>query len=192
MIAMLYEKLMVRLCLWLASKCQLRRITREDDSPYLDRYYLFGNEPKYFPEPIKPRLGWLPWTFFLHRFRDSDTDEELHNHPWDASASLILAGGYVEERLVTKYRPAPSLALSFEAVEEPYQVVEKRDLGPLRINFIGKDDFHRVTLKGEEAWTVFVTGKKAQSWGFKHPKDGAYVPWREHLARRKAKAEGKA
>lgn len=181
------ESLIVRMCLWVAKRCQLRSITRDDESPYLDRYYLFGSVPKYFPEEIKPRLSWLPWTFFLHHFRDSDRDVELHNHPWSRSVSFVLAGGYVEERMrnlgETFYRHPKHGTATFTSFEITQRVVK-----PLRINVIKSDDFHRVTLmNGRDAWTLFVTGHKAQTWVFWSPITGEYVPWREHLARRKEK-----
>jgi hypothetical protein len=80
----------------------VRHITREDAVPYLDRYYLLGDMGglKYFGT-CKPRwwqhlTTWMPCVY-VHRFLADDQDDELHNHPWEAT-SLILAGGYREER----------------------------------------------------------------------------------------------
>src|ERR1700761_128148 len=105
-----------RLLTWFVDFAKLphRCITRDDGMPYLHRWYLFG-EPgglKYFEEGQREMRWWqrplarlLPCTY-LHRFVSSDTDEELHNPPWEAT-SLILAGGYREERCVDRRRLDP-------------------------------------------------------------------------------------
>lgn len=223
----LLESLLRRACEWFAAHqtFPLREITRgvpPNEEPYLDRYYLFGRKPAYFPEqckyckrpmevtsasggpakqrvcaergdlgrfadrmmeglgvaeelcepiPFPERLSFLP-TVFLHHFRDSD-QEELHNHPWEKALSFILVGGYAEERCV--YRDTDSI------------VTEFRDVHPFSFNTIRKDDYHRVTLFGHDAWTLFITGEKAQSWGFLSKKNGDVIPWRQYRAWKEAK-----
>ena len=73
------------------------------DRPYLDRYFAAGWSP------VRKRPG--P-AIYLHHFLSSDPQVAVHSHPWDWSASLILAGGYREERctgdgdrLVREYHP---------------------------------------------------------------------------------------
>lgn len=56
---------------------------RVNDEPYLERYYLFLKDRKYFP-----------FNIFLHKFLKGDPDD-LHDHPWPY-ATLILKGGYWE------------------------------------------------------------------------------------------------
>ena len=56
---------------------------RQDQEPYLERYYLFLKEREDFP-----------FNIFLHRFLKSDPDD-LHNHPW-SYRTIILWGGYWE------------------------------------------------------------------------------------------------
>lgn len=144
----------------------LRPITRGgDEAPYLDRYYVIGKPPVNFPSELKPQLGWLPFTVFLHHFLASDEEEELHNHPWDVSYSLILAGGYREER-----------KLEFESKTAWYQYRAGN------INTLSSNDFHRVVLTEKDAWTLFITGKKTQSWEFWSPKKDEYVNWKEYRA----------
>tara|TARA_B110000977_G_C11062515_1_gene486523 strand:+ start:638 stop:1087 length:450 start_codon:yes stop_codon:yes gene_type:complete len=58
---------------------------REDNEPYLERYYVFLKDRKNFP-----------FNVFIHKFLKSDPDD-LHNHPWEYR-TLILAGGYWEHR----------------------------------------------------------------------------------------------
>lgn len=99
-------------------------------APYLERYSLAPD-------------------VYLHRFIGSDEAGLFHNHPWDESASLMLWGGYVEERLDV-------------AANE----VTRRRYDPGSVNTIGPDDYHRVDLVDEEAWTLFLAGRPNQSWGF--------------------------
>jgi hypothetical protein len=103
---------------------------------------------------------------FLHRFLASDDDDALHNHPWDWAVSLILAGGYREQRL------------------GPDQVVWERNFMPGRLNFLRANSFHRVDLLEDDCWTLFITGPKAQSWGFLDLATREFLPWREHIRRR--------
>ncbi len=176
----LIEALLERVCIWISKRCQLRRITREDSTPYLDRYYLFGDPGalKYFPEDqrelrgIQKLLTRLPCVY-LHHFRASDSDDFPHNHPWCAT-SLILIGGYRETRLVDGFQN---------------KVFSSRDYLPGQINRLTEDTFHRVDLFGDErpCWTLLVLGKKVQSWGFQNPKTGEFVGWREHAARKAAR-----
>ena len=78
---------------------------REDEEPYLERFYIFLKDRKNFP-----------FNVFLHRFLKSDPDD-LHDHPWDFR-TLILYGGYWEYTengkfwrgpLTYRYMPASTL-----------------------------------------------------------------------------------
>ena len=64
---------------------------REDNDPYLERYYIF----------LKDR-SWFPFNMFVHKFLKSDPDD-LHDHPWPY-CTIILRGGYWE---YTKFSPIP-------------------------------------------------------------------------------------
>jgi len=75
-------KLVARGLAALASRLPHRMIHAGDPTDvYLARYYLAGHEPKYFDTPVRPRLAFLPFTIFLHHFRRSDADRQLHSHP---------------------------------------------------------------------------------------------------------------
>lgn len=141
----------------LAKRLPLRRVINRDHDPYLSRYTLH--------ECVDG--GHV----YLHYFHRGDADHELHNHPW-AGTSVILSGGYVEER------------------REPdgaggYRIVE-RMFGPGGVNIVEPDTFHRIDLidpvKG--CWTLFSTSKRVQSWGFWDRNSGVFTPWREMLAAR--------
>ena len=161
---------------WLAGHLPQPRVIydRAGCSPYLSRYYLIGapfmtegsepidrlGSPK--PEAISPRgLG-----LYLHRFHQSDDDIALHNHPWKWARSLILAGGYWEER------------------RDEDRVTVRRILRKpgawLRIN---QDDFHRVDLLERDSWSLFIAGPKTSSWSFWNRVTGETVHWREFIRR---------
>lgn len=121
---------------------RIQRITGYgEEDLYLNRWRLF--ESKHFG--VK-----------LHQFVRSDSDAELHNHPWDWAASLILAGGYSEERRV----------VSSSDNGRWHDTVQQRFFLPFSLNFLRANTFHRVDLLEEDCWTIFVTGPKVQSWGF--------------------------
>ena len=56
---------------------------RDDNEPYLERYYLFLKDRKSFAFNVT-----------LHRILKSDLDD-LHDHPWPW-VTVILQGGYRE------------------------------------------------------------------------------------------------
>lgn len=158
-----------RIINWAAKRRPLRSIAIDGDE-YLRRYYVCGRFlPDYFNG--KPLLGFLPFTVYLHHFIRPDRDRELHNHPWDQSISVILTGGYDEERLYGHTFDGETVA-GGEVLEEDY--------GPGAINVIDANDFHRVSaLKADvETWTLFITGRKTQTWGFRL-NDGKFVHWRK-------------
>lgn len=149
----------------------LERITRNlrcrviagtDGEPYLLRYYLWGWTP-WKPKGSKV-ISWLPGAM-LHQFVRGDEDLELHNHPWKWAFSIILAGGYREERMVD------GKVFTFK-------------VRPGSINIIRDNDFHRVDLFEEDCWTLFITGPKAQSWGFMDRITREFTPWREFIAKK--------
>jgi len=173
---------MRRLLLWVASHLRAPRVILDIfGEPYLSRYYLLpwqrprmpdGSEP--FDEFGNPREGvvWpralLPGVY-LHHFHKGDTDRETHSHPWVWALSLILTGGYREERLVSS--------------DGKRCRVTVRTVKPGMFNFIRATDFHRVDLLDGEAWSLFIVGPKTGGWGFK-ALDGTFTHWREFLARK--------
>jgi hypothetical protein len=93
---------------------------------------------------------------YIHRFVASDPDRGLHDHPWGWSVSLVLVGGYREIRKTGA-----------------------RTLKPWRLNLIRGTDFHRILIdEGQEAWTLFLHGRRTKGWGFL--RDGKYKPFSKH------------
>ena len=77
----------------------------------MERYYLFGA---------------LGWHAYLHRFVNSDPDRGLHDHPWNRAVSLVLTGGYDEQR---------------PTAGDPGRI-SVRTIRPFRFNFLRGDDFY--------------------------------------------------
>ena len=125
-------------CVTLARTLAVQHIGRSD-APYLDRYFAAGWSP------TNKRSG--P-AVFLHHFVASDSDDAVHSHPWGWSASVILVGGYREERCdsdgqmtVTEYLPGS-------------------------INVLKADDKHRIDLLAKDCWSVFLAGNFEKPWEF--------------------------
>jgi hypothetical protein len=121
-----------------------------------------------------PLFGWrsdrpsrAPFSLYLHRFMLPDQDTATHSHPWSFAVSLVLAGGYTEERLVA-------------GVER----LVTRHVRPGRFNFITGRTFHRVSqLHGPETWSVILLRLRRGGWGFHVPGRG-FVPWKQRRAER--------
>ncbi len=98
---------------------------------------------------------------FLHHFVASDAPTEFHDHPWSWGVSIVLRGGYTEERRRRDDR-----------------TVTRRWLGPGRFNLLLPGVFHRVELRERRpAWTVFIHGPKVREWGFLDSMTGAFRFW---------------
>jgi hypothetical protein len=173
--------LMRRALAWLTKRIDPPRvITDREGTPYLSRYYLWPKIPKApdgspgFDETGSPKPGTFDrdrdrsFALYLHHFHRGDGDAELHNHPWKTSFSLILAGGYLEER----------------RLRGTARVI-RRVLHPGDFNVIESDDFHRVELLEKDAWTLFLAGSRSQSWGFWNRVTTIYTPWREFVERKR-------
>ena len=110
---------------------------------YLERYAIFRH-PKF--------------SVYLHRFSASDLYRNLHDHPWNWAASLVLSGFYVEKRLATDV--AQTRFVNF-------------------FNVIRGDTFHRIVLpfNKKPVWTLFIHGPRTKQWGFL--RDGKYVVYED-------------
>jgi hypothetical protein len=127
-------------CERLAGTLGVQRIAPRG-TPYLDRFFAAGWSPG------ARRSG--P-AIFLHHFLASDPSVEVHSHPWDWSASLILTGGYREERCV-------GTGVDHRRV---------REYRPGDVNVLTATDRHRVDLLSGDCWTLFLAGSFQQPWTF--------------------------
>jgi hypothetical protein len=135
-----------------AARFPKKVIPRPDGEPYLVRYYLLGREDR-------------PYNLFLHLFVSGDAEPELHSHPWETSVSLILTGGYIEERRFGSR-------------------VVTRPVLPFSLNFIKGEDYHRVDLLKDRAWTLFFAMKPRRTWYFWDRNTKKLTWWLEHINRR--------
>lgn len=125
---------------------------------YLTRYSVREQKP----------TGGGGWRVYLHRFWSGD--QEVHDHPWSWSFSVILWGSYTETY-------ADLIPNPWQGPGEPAEV-----LGPLRtrrvrwFNWIGRKRFHQITELHPGpggVWTLFFSGPRhGQSWGFWVPGRG--------------------
>lgn len=125
-----------------------------DRTPYLSKYCI--------AEPLRQDTADDSGKIYLNHFHRGDEDQELHNHPWERSLSLILLNGYEEER-----RNVDGVA---RVTRCPGDIVEITD-----------QTFHRVDTPFGEAWTLFFTGKYSRSWHFWNRKSHILTPWRDFL-----------
>ena len=87
----------------------------------------------------------------LHHLADRDRDRHLHDHPWDFR-TFVLTGGYTEE-LITG---------------------DHVDLLAGQTSGKRAQDFHRITEVQSNTWTLFVTWRWRNDWGFLV--DGRKIP----------------
>ena len=127
---------------------------RVNNEPYLERYYIFLKDRK-----------WFPFNVFIHKFLKSDPDD-VHDHPWPY-ATLILKGGYWEW--------IPQFNSLGQKIGE---IATWRGAGHFRI--CSATSFHRIELDPSiTAWTLFMPGPQQREWGFLNK--GRWVQWEKYL-----------
>lgn len=164
----------LRLLRWVSAHLSGYAIRGEDGSVYLWRFSVIGYEWR------------LPCALFLHRFVRPDNEERgvLHTHPWKWSVSLVLSGGYTEERINREFAAGPLASRFADAAwRRRFKVWHLRRVLPWRLNVFRAGSAHRIAELHGECWTLFLVGPKAGSWGFLVPGRG-FVPWRERCAER--------
>jgi hypothetical protein len=147
---------------WLEQRGRKRIVMdRVNDEPYLERYYVFLKDRKYFP-----------FNIFLHKFLKSDPDD-VHDHPWPY-ATLILKGGYYE------WTP--------EFDSAGVKVGEVRHWrGPGHFRICSSTSYHRIELASDvECWTLFMPGPQRRDWGFLTGR--GWVQHEQYLIERAARA----
>jgi len=143
---------------------------------YMGRWWVFN--PYHDEEGNDIERNWLMRNVLpslrIHHIRRPDADRHLHNHPWNAQR-IVLRGWYTE--VCDSFFPQ-NAGDPLEAVTLTCQrTLKAGDTAPLRCG-----EFHRVAEVSEGGcWTLFITGRKRGSWGFKLD-DGTFVHWREYLA----------
>lgn len=151
---------------------------------YMDRWWLFGfynvsrnkdNPVKWIPLRKRSRLyHWITdrIAIRLHHILRSDADRHMHDHPaWNVS--IVLRGGYYE---LMPTRPDGGDWHEGQEVEDFTSVWR----GPGSVVFRRASSRHRLVIPyGMTCLSVFILGRKSQSWGF-YTRAGK-VGWREYL-----------
>lgn len=134
------------------SRIQWRRMTlrRADGDVYLDRWGIGA-----------PKVG----AIFLHRMEAPDPGVDLHDHPW-TFISIVLAGGYIEERAHTRIACARAHAAErWPAPNRLRGTTEYRRRWSIRRMRL--DECHRVTeLLRRRSWSLVICGPVHRPWGF--------------------------
>lgn len=109
------------------------RLRRPDGKVFLERW---GWECKWFG-------------VFLHHMQAPDPGRDLHDHPW-WFGSVILRGGYVEKRALTRDPGAWRHTM--------------RRKGTWRV--LRRDECHTIIKLLDDTWTLVVHGPRRGTWGF--------------------------
>ena len=140
---------------------------REDNEPYLERYYIF----------LKDRVS-FPFNIFIHNFKKGDDETDLHDHPW-GYFTLILSGGYWEYF----YDDIPLLINGEQDLYE-YKKIQKKWRGQGFWQIKNNNYSHRIELADDKhCITLFIPFKKMKDWGFwkvVKKDDNKYLKWLYH------------
>jgi hypothetical protein len=144
---------------------------------YMRRRYLWGaptmpDGSSPFDEfgAVRPEAGRTTGTqCFKHTIEASDDRSAIHNHPWQWGVSLILAGGYIEERYYDDVRDAIKAGAACNGKMSRYADgwIVRRRLSRGDVLRLTGDTFHRVELiDNKPAHTLFLAGPIKSGWGF--------------------------
>jgi hypothetical protein len=111
-------------------------------------------------------VAWLLQRFDIavriHQILRSDNTRHPHDHPWPYM-TVVLKNGYTEVRF-----------------DSSGNEIGRKWHGPGSIMFRPANSWHLLVLpKGQDAWTLFITFRKKQTWGFNV--DGQKIKWTEYL-----------
>lgn len=135
-----------------------------EDPSYMERYWVFNPYQRANNQQAESKYKWFPWNIRVHWIKRADRELHLHDHPWHAR-TIILKGGYVEERLLPFHLGAGS-----------EQFIRTRG----DTATIGYEQYHRITnVTDGGTWTLFISSKYQGIWGFLV--DGVKVPFKEYL-----------
>lgn len=147
---------------------------------YMGRWWLFN---PYDPVSGERRFWLFPWSIRIHHIMREDADRDLHDHPWNAR-TIILRGGYIEERLLAADDPAlqsmlmsaAAQGMSFDAAFQATEYIERRPGETAQLSY---GEFHRIdSVAVGGAITLFITSPYKGTWGFLV--NGVKVPWRTY------------
>lgn len=137
------------------------------ENPYLERWFIKREGG------LEPREDARSCNVFLHRFRRSDDDRALHDHPW-ANISILLSGSYAE--VVPGAERGGEERMLVGERGEPLRVLRRRAGS---IVFRRAEQAHRLIIDEGDCWSLFITGRKTREWGFHCP--NGWVHWRDFV-----------
>lgn len=150
--------MMQRLCQWLSRRLRVTEqghLLHADGSLYMGRWEFF-----------RSRLFWPR----LHYIATPDLDRHLHDHP-ASFFSLVLAGGYAEERPAT-IDPCFRPDVGKEATIKSWR-------GPGSFAFRRACDRHKISYVLPNTYTLFIFfGGKQHWWGFYTP--AGKIFWKDY------------
>lgn len=114
----------------------------------------------------------------LHHICTEDQDRHLHDHPF-SFGSLVLTGGYIEARPVT--RSPCFLGADLETLDLlpfPYEEVRQELRKAGSFAYRHACDRHRIVWVQENTWTLVFAGPLRQWWGFYTEK--GKIHWRDY------------
>lgn len=147
--------------------CVRSRVYREghlmhaDGSLYMGRWRLFETR-------------WI--SARLHYIASDDADRVLHDHPWNFM-SLVLSGGYIEQRPIT-VEPCFPLLRNGQRADWEAVTLHPRTAGS--VAFRRATERHRVVDVAPRTYTLFIYWQKTQWWGF-YTREGK-VHWRDFVS----------
>jgi len=144
-------------------------MSRDGVELYMDRWWLFNAYSKDANDnPGPPRWSRLP-SIRVHHILREDSDDHLHDHPWNAR-TIVLRHWYAEER--------PARTPFAEFANDARQKFLRRRGYTGRVLF---GEYHRISAVPRETgvYTLWFTWRYRGTWGFNV--DGVKVPYREYL-----------
>lgn len=140
--------------------------------PDVVAYDIETDGDKYIERMLVPKLGGA--RMMLHHILRPDRDDHLHDHPWRTAYSVVLAGGYREERQIGPHGNRFSRYVGG-------QELLTRQGRRISENDLSAGIYHRITFVEPDTWSLVVTGERdtSRKWGFLV--DGNHVPFDEYL-----------
>jgi len=127
---------------------------------YLRRFYL---------TPL-----WFPIRLFLHHIVRPDSDEHMHDHPWDFWTFPVM-GGYLENG----HRPRRGDVIGIHWLLKLVGTDPEMGIRHGGWQFRPSTYRHRIVAVFPNTWTLVATRKAVREWGF-WVKD-KFVPWFQYL-----------
>jgi hypothetical protein len=144
----------------------VRFAQQKPEGSFVHAYTIQTNGDPYLTRVLFRRMfGKRLMIHYIHR---KDNERELHNHPWDKSISLIVTGGYMEERMMDGVK---GLRWRFAG----------------QFNRLDKKDLHRIIFVHKPTWTLFLAGERqiidGMDWGFLDEETGKMIDRKIFIAR---------